>query len=145
MANSLEVRVPMLDHTFVNWALGLPSAVNRRGGEGKILLKRAFEKLVPRNTLHRPKQGFSVPLAKWFRGQMGAFLEQKLDAKNEFSSAEYLNIEAVRRLITEHRTGRADNSRALWLIWMFENFLAREHIAASAVQRTTAERAARML
>jgi len=145
MANSLEVRVPMLDHTFVNWALGLPSAVNRRGGEGKILLKRAFEKLVPRNTLHRPKQGFSVPLAKWFRGQMGAFLEQKLDAKNEFSSAEYLNIETVRRLITEHRTGRADNSRALWLIWMFENFLAREHIAANAVQRTTAERAARTL
>ncbi len=47
MANSLEVRVPMLDHTFVNWALGLPSAVNRRGNEGKILLKRAFSRLVP--------------------------------------------------------------------------------------------------
>jgi asparagine synthase (glutamine-hydrolysing) len=145
MANSLEVRVPMLDHTFVNWALGLPAAVNRRGGEGKILLKRAFEKLVPRNTLHRPKQGFSVPLAKWFRGPMGAFLERKLDTKNEFSSAQYLNIETVRKLITEHRTGRADNSRALWLIWMFESFQEREHAASSAAQSIIAERAARTL
>ena len=72
MANSLEVRVPMLDHTFVNWALGLPSAVNRRGSEGKMLLKRAFGRLVPPNVLHRPKQGFSVPLARWFRGDDGA-------------------------------------------------------------------------
>jgi asparagine synthase (glutamine-hydrolysing) len=143
MANSLEVRVPMLDHTFVNWALGLPSAVNRRGSDGKILLKRAFEKLVPRNTLYRPKQGFSVPLANWFRGPMGAFLEQKLRAKNEFFSAEYLNIDTVRKLITEHRTSRADNSRALWMIWMFENFMMREHAAINTSQSIIAERSAR--
>jgi asparagine synthase (glutamine-hydrolysing) len=141
MANSLEVRVPMLDHTFVDWALGLPSALNRRGSEGKILLKRAFEKLVPRNTLHRPKQGFSVPLAKWFRGALGTFLEQKL--KNEFSAADYLNIDAVRRLIGEHQAGRADNSRALWLIWMFESFMEREH--AASAQKAFTQHAARTL
>jgi asparagine synthase (glutamine-hydrolysing) len=132
MANSLEVRVPMLDHTFVNWALGIPSAVNRRGNEGKILLKRAFEKLVPRNTLYRPKQGFSVPLANWFRGAMGEFLDRKLRSHDSFFSAEYLSIETVRKLLSEHRSGRSDNSRALWLIWMFENFMAREQSAASA-------------
>ena len=142
MANSLEVRVPMLDHTFVNWALGLPSAVNRRGSNGKLLLKQAFEKLVPRNTLHRPKQGFSVPLAKWFRGPLGTFLERKLNDKSEFSSAEFLDVEMVHRLITAHRAGSADHSRALWLIWMFESFLEREHAASSARQTIVAQRAA---
>ena len=57
MANSLEVRVPMLDHTFVDWALGLPSAVNRRGSEGKILLKRAFGRLVPPECAAPPQAG----------------------------------------------------------------------------------------
>jgi asparagine synthase (glutamine-hydrolysing) len=123
MANSLEVRVPMLDHTFVDWALGLPSAVSRRGSEGKILLKRAFSRLVPRDVLYRPKQGFSVPLARWFRGDMGKYLKMKLDQKNRFLAEEYLNVETVRRLIGDHQRGRFDNSRVLWLIWMFEGFL----------------------
>ena len=95
MANSLEVRVPMLDHSFVNWALGLPSAVNRRGSEGKILLKRAFSRLVPPNVLHRPKQGFSVPLARWFRGTMGRHLDQKLSSKTGLASADYLNSATI--------------------------------------------------
>jgi len=129
MANSLEVRVPMLDHSFVNWALGLPSAVNRRGGDGKILLKRAFARLVPPNVLHRPKQGFSVPLARWFRGVMGEHLDQKLASKNGLASSLYLNPETIRRLSADHRSGRVDNSRALWLIWMFEEFMEAENSA----------------
>ena len=71
MACSLEVRVPMLDHDFVDWALGLPLACKQYGGESKVLLKRAFERLVPNQVLYRPKQGFSVPLAAWFRGALG--------------------------------------------------------------------------
>jgi len=139
MANSLEVRVPMLDHTFVNWALGLPSAVNRRGSEGKILLKRAFARLVPDKVLDRPKQGFSVPLARWFRGTMGQHLDQKLSSKNGLASSGYLNPDAIHRLIAEHQSGRADNSRALWLIWMFEEFMEAETGATVPVR--LAERA----
>ncbi|HJT44231.1 MAG TPA: XrtA/PEP-CTERM system amidotransferase [Rhizomicrobium sp.] len=129
MANSLEVRVPMLDHHFVNWALGLPSAVNRRGSEGKILLKRAFGRLVPRNVLHRPKQGFSVPLARWFRGTMGRHLEQKLASKTGLACADYLNGDTIRGLIAQHQSGSLDNSRALWLVWMFEEFMEAQRSA----------------
>ena len=125
MANSLEVRVPMLDHTFVNWALALPSAVNRHGHKGKMLLKRAFSRLVPHDIVYRPKQGFSVPLARWFQGDMGQYLQLKFDQKDRLLAEEYLDRATVRRLIDEHRRGRFDNSRALWLIWMFEGFLER--------------------
>jgi asparagine synthase (glutamine-hydrolysing) len=142
MANSLEVRVPMLDHTFVNWALGLPSAVNRRGSEGKILLKRAFSRLVPPNVLHRPKQGFSVPLARWFRGTMGRHLEQKLSSKAGLASAEYLNSAAIARLIADHQAGWIDNSRTLWLIWMFEEFMEAQQATLQAVHQRQVERAA---
>jgi asparagine synthase (glutamine-hydrolysing) len=142
MANSLEVRVPMLDHTFVDWALGLPAAVNRRGSEGKILLKRAFSRLVPPNVLQRPKQGFSVPLARWFRGTMGRHLDTKLASKAGLASAPYLNAETIRRLSADHQSGRVDNSRALWLVWMFEEFMEAERGAARApVERLTGQNA----
>ena len=78
MACSLEVRVPMLDHTFVDWALGLPLACKQNGGQGKVLLKRAFERLVPKKVLYRPKQGFSVPLAAWFRGPLGEHFRARI-------------------------------------------------------------------
>jgi asparagine synthase (glutamine-hydrolysing) len=130
MACSLEVRVPMLEHTFVEWALGLPAAVKRHGGQSKILLKRAFERLLPHDLLYRPKQGFSVPLADWFRGALGQHFLETVRSKNSFASAHYLNVDVVNRLISQHQSGRFDHSRALWLVWMFEAFMERELGAA---------------
>ena len=105
MASSLEVRVPMLDHTFVDWALGLPAATKQSNGRGKILLKRAFERLVPREVLYRPKRGFSVPLAAWFRGPLGEQFRAKLSSKRDFASAEYVDAGAVEVLISQHQSG----------------------------------------
>ena len=130
MACSLEVRVPMLDHTFVDWALGLPAAAKRSGSHGKVLLKRAFERLLPRELLYRPKQGFSVPLAAWFRGALGEHFRATLRSKRSFAARDYLNIDVVNRLILQHQSGNFDHSRALWLIWMFEAFMERESEAS---------------
>jgi asparagine synthase (glutamine-hydrolysing) len=130
----------MLDHSFVDWALGLPSAVNRRGSEGKILLKRAFSRLVPPNVLKRPKQGFSVPLARWFRGTMGRHLDQKLGSKAGLASSDYLDSSTIQRLIAEHQGGWADNSRALWLIWMFEEFMEAQQGALPTVREQSVGR-----
>jgi len=134
MACSLEVRVPMLDHSFVDWALGIPLACRQAGGEGKILLKRAFEKLVPKEVLYRPKQGFSVPLAAWFRGELGEHFRAKLHSKTNFASADFLNVRAVDQLISQHQSGRHDHSRTLWLIWMFEAFMEHEQHAPLAAR-----------
>jgi asparagine synthase (glutamine-hydrolysing) len=137
MACSLEVRVPMLDHTFVDWALGLPLATKQCGNEGKILLKRAFERLVPRNVLYRPKQGFSVPLASWFRGALGEHFRARVQSKGEFASAGFIDASFVDRLLLQHQSGRHDHSRALWLVWMFEAFMERERLAGAKAPRTS--------
>ena len=68
MAHSLEVRVPLLDHRLVEWMSGLRPEWKLAGGDGKHLFKRALKPYLPDDILYRPKQGFSIPLAEWFRG-----------------------------------------------------------------------------
>lgn len=126
MACSLEVRVPMLDHTFVDWALGLPLAAKRSGSSGKVILKRAFERLLPRDLLYRPKQGFSVPLADWFRDALGRHFRDAVRSGRSFASSEYLDAYMVDNLLVQHLSGKFDHSRSLWLIWMFEAFMENE-------------------
>ncbi|GAA0540506.1 asparagine synthase (glutamine-hydrolysing) [Rhizomicrobium palustre] len=123
MANSLEVRVPMLDASFVEWALSLPRDFKLRGGEGKFVLKRALEPLLPHKVLYRPKQGFSVPLARWFRGEFGEAFSLRL--KRGTALDEFLDLPFAARMLDAHRKGWSDNSRTLWLIWMFDGFLQR--------------------
>ncbi|MDZ7592155.1 MAG: asparagine synthase-related protein [Rubrivivax sp.] len=72
MAHSLEVREPLMDHKLVEWLATLPSHLKIRGQEGKYLLKKAMEPKLPHEVLYRPKMGFSVPLARWFRGPLKA-------------------------------------------------------------------------
>ena len=124
MACSLEVRVPMLDPTFVEWTLGLPSRLKLAGGESKIVLKRALEPLLPRHTLYRPKQGFSVPLALWFRRDFGDNFARAL-SKRRGELAEYFDLCHVERLLVRHRQGLRDFGRPLWLLWMFLGFIER--------------------
>ena len=70
MAHSLEVREPLMDHELVEWMATLPSSHKVQGAEGKYLFKRALEPRLPDAVLYRPKMGFSVPLARWFRGPL---------------------------------------------------------------------------
>ncbi len=132
MTCSLEVRVPMLDPTFVEWAMGLPRNLKLARGETKVVLKRALEPLVPHDVLYRRKQGFSVPLAKWFRGPFGKGFAQKVQSSDQL--AEHFEMKTVNQLLEGHQQGWADNSRALWLLWMFNGFLERHHSRPSPVQ-----------
>src|SRR5690606_20252510 len=67
MAHSLEVREPLMDHPLVEWLASLPSSLKIKGNEGKYLFKKSMEPLLPNEVLYRPKKGFAVPLARWFR------------------------------------------------------------------------------
>lgn len=72
MAHTLEVRVPLLDHELVEWISTLPADIKLRRGEGKYVFKKALESHLPADVRYRPKMGFAVPLAKWFRGPLRA-------------------------------------------------------------------------
>lgn len=127
MACSLEVRVPMLDHHFVEWAFSLPREMKIRHGAGKFILKHAFERLVPRDVLYRPKQGFSVPLAKWFRGALGETFGREVVGKNGLVASGCFEGPVIEGLADQHRSGLRDHSRVLWLLWNFQNFLTQVH------------------
>jgi asparagine synthase (glutamine-hydrolysing) len=122
MAHSLEVREPLMDHELVEWVASLPSSLKVRGQEGKFLLKKAMEPLLSDDILYRPKMGFAVPLADWFRGPLkqrlrDAVLGQRLADTGWFDRS-YLT-----HLVEAHQSGARDYSAPLWTLLMFEAFL----------------------
>ena len=122
MAHSLEVREPLMDHELVEWLATLPSGLKIQGNEGKYLFKKAMEPYLPHEVLYRPKMGFAVPLARWFRGPLkqrvrDAVLGETLAATGIFNS-EYLQ-----HLVDAHQSGVRDYSAPLWSLLMFEAFL----------------------
>jgi asparagine synthase (glutamine-hydrolysing) len=129
MATSLEVRVPILDHLFVEWATGLPADWKLRGGVQKYILRKLAERVgVPREALYRRKQGFALPLVHWMRNElkdliMTVLLEPKTMQRG------YFNPAGVRQLLDEHFRGRRDQSDRIWRLLIFElwhrNFLER--------------------
>jgi asparagine synthase (glutamine-hydrolysing) len=131
MAHSLEVRVPMLDHEFIEWVSGLPADLRLRDGEGKYLLKRAMRPHLPEDLLYRRKMGFAVPLARWFRGPLREVVRQELLGP-ELAEAEILNGEYARRLVDEHQAGLRDHSAALWTLLAFAASLRSLEVSARA-------------
>ena len=122
MAHSLEVREPLMDHELVEWVSSLPTTLKIRGQEGKYLLKKAMEPYLSDEVLYRPKMGFAVPIANWFRGPLkvrvrDAVLGSRLLDTGIFNRS-YLN-----ELLDQHQTGKRDHSAPLWTLLMFDAFL----------------------
>jgi asparagine synthase (glutamine-hydrolysing) len=138
MAHSLEVREPLMDHKLVEWLATLPSHLKLRDGEGKFLFKKAMEPLLPNDVLYRPKMGFAVPLARWFRGPLRervreAVLGERLADTGWFNAAE------LRRLVDRHQNGQSDFSAPLWTLMMFEAFLRQVVDAPDSIGLPVAE------
>jgi asparagine synthase (glutamine-hydrolysing) len=122
MAHSLEVRVPLLDHEFVEWVSGLPSSCKLRNGEGKYAFKKALKPYLSDDILYRKKMGFSIPLAAWLRGPLreamkGAVLNPALLDTGIF------NPHYLKQMVDEHQSSVKDHSTALWSVLMFDAFL----------------------
>jgi asparagine synthase (glutamine-hydrolysing) len=134
MAHSLEVREPLMDHELVEWLATLPSTLKMHGGESKRLLKKAMEPKLPHDVLYRPKMGFAVPLARWFRGPLrqrvrDAVLGERLAATGWFQRA------TLQRLVDEHQSSARDHSAPLWSALMFEAFLRHTEDDAPALRQ----------
>jgi asparagine synthase (glutamine-hydrolysing) len=130
MATSLEVRVPMLDHEFVEWAAALPIEWKFRASTRKYLLKRLAERIgIPAELLHRPKRGFQLPLEQWLRGELKQKFLSILTEPRTLQRG-YFRPDAVRGMIDEHVRGRRNRSGVLWkmliLEWWHRNYLEKE-------------------
>jgi asparagine synthase (glutamine-hydrolysing) len=122
MAHSLEVREPLMDHPLVEWLASLPSALKVRAGQGKFLLKEAMSSHLPHELMHRPKMGFAVPLARWFRGPLRERVRAALLGERLLDTG-FVNTDYLRRLVEHHEAGLRDYSAAIWTLLMFERFL----------------------
>jgi asparagine synthase (glutamine-hydrolysing) len=119
MANSLEVRAPLLDHQLVEFVARLPWHLKLRGREGKYILKQAVQTLVPHEVLHRRKMGFRLPIDQWLRGQLASFAEAHLEDLCQRQQMLF-RPEYIRRLFREHRAGMRDHTAPLWALLMFQ-------------------------
>jgi asparagine synthase (glutamine-hydrolysing) len=122
MAHSLEVREPLMDHHLVEWLATLPSSSKVRGQEGKWLLKKAMEPRLPREILYRPKMGFAVPLARWFRGPLRERVRTALLGER-LADTGFFDVRYLRQLVEAHQSGARDYSASLWTLLMFDAFL----------------------
>jgi asparagine synthase (glutamine-hydrolysing) len=136
MANSLELRVPFLDHRLVEFAAGLPLHC-KLNGSGKSLLRQAMRGVVPDAIIDRPKKGFPVPLASWLRYGMRSFTRDHLLAADS-ASCQYMDRPTLTRMVEEHEQGRADRSSELWTTLVFEMW-HRQFIDAGSRARSAAQ------
>jgi asparagine synthase (glutamine-hydrolysing) len=119
MANSLEVRAPLLDKDVVEFSATVPSEMKFKNGEKKHILKEAFKPMLPNNILYRKKMGFSVPLASWFRHEIKELAQRYLIEQAQGLKGIF-NHDQVVTLWNEHQNGNADHSALLWSMLMFE-------------------------
>lgn len=119
MASSLEVRAPLLDHKVIEFAARVPVDLKYRGWTSKYLLKRHLEGRVPREVIHRRKQGFDIPLATWLRGELRPMAEDLLFSPRALGRG-YFRADALRRSWRGHQQGTRDTSRELWACMVLE-------------------------
>lgn len=122
MAHSLEVREPLMDHELVEWVSSLPTSLKIRGQEGKYLLKKAMEPYVPDEVMYRPKMGFAVPIANWFRGPLKARVRDAVLGSRLLDTGIF-NRSYLNELLEQHQSGQRDHSAPLWTLMMFDAFL----------------------
>jgi asparagine synthase (glutamine-hydrolysing) len=111
MATSLETRAPILDHRVLEFALRLPAHLVRR----KRLLKQLVYRRVPREIMDRPKQGFGVPLSRWFRGELKPMVMDNLTT-DRLAAAGIQDGTVARRIVDQHMSGQSDHSPGIWAL-----------------------------
>jgi asparagine synthase (glutamine-hydrolysing) len=125
MAVSLETRIPLLDRDIVEFSWRLPVHMKLHDGVGKWLLREVAYRHVPRALLDRPKMGFGIPLDYWLRHSLRDWAES-LIGESRLRTEGYFNPEPIRRLWSEHLSGKRNHQFRLWSVLMFQAWLDQE-------------------
>jgi asparagine synthase (glutamine-hydrolysing) len=124
MAHALEVRQPMLDHRIVEFAASLPVRLKFRRQRGKRILRDAFGSMIPGSIFTRPKMGFGIPIAGWFRNELKPMVHDTI-LSPDARLATYFRPDAVAELVHAHETGRQNHGYRLWNLLILELWLRR--------------------
>jgi asparagine synthase (glutamine-hydrolysing) len=119
MAHGLEVRVPFLDHRFVDLVTGLPEELKLKGFSTKYLWKKAIKDRIPDEITRRRKKGFGIPIAKWLCGELKGLMVEML-SEERLKKQGIFNSSAVRRFVADHLSRRVDNRKKLWNLLIFQ-------------------------
>lgn len=118
MANSLEVRCPLLDHKLMELIAQVPSGLKLHKGKGKYIFKKALQGIVPSSVLNRPKKGFAMPVAEWFRQELNEFTYESIFQGHD----DLLNRSFLAGCWKQHQNGNRDWSALLWCVMMFRTW-----------------------
>ena len=121
MANSLEVRVPLLDHRVVELAFEIPGAEKLRRGITKHVLKETFKDLLPPGHTRQPKSGFEIPISRWLRTDLG-FLVDRYLSEERIRDQGIFDVAVVQNLVQSHRQAKTDTSWMLWNLIVFQHW-----------------------
>ena len=119
MANSMEARVPFLDHKFMELVSEIPSQLKLKGTKSKFILKRTFKDLLPDPIYKRKKMGFGVPISRWFRKELADYVMEILFDPKALGRG-YFRREGVERLLSDHIELRYDHSAKIWALLVLE-------------------------
>ena len=121
MANSLEVRCPLLDHKLMELVASMPSNLKLKGSTGKYIFKKSMEQQLPHDIIYRNKMGFAIPLASWFRNGIRDYARAHIIERED----PYLSQSFVTKIWNQHQAGYRDRSTQLWNVLMFRLWLDR--------------------
>jgi asparagine synthase (glutamine-hydrolysing) len=122
MLNSLEVRVPLLDHKFAELSFKIPWNLKFKGSRRKYIFKQAMAPYLPESILKHPKQGFGVPLSMWFKDNLKTYVNDTFNA-NDCKLYNYLDKKYVQKTMSGHETGMRDLSSKVWSLLVFNEWL----------------------
>jgi len=122
MSNSLETRVPLLDHRIVEFATQLPLSMKIHQGTGKWILKELLDRYIPKELIERPKSGFGVPIGEWLRGPLQEWAEDLL-SERKLKNGGYFDVKQVRKVWEQHSSGKKNQQYQLWSVLMFQAWL----------------------
>ncbi len=119
MANSIEARVPFLDHIFVEFSATIPHNLKLRGLTSKYILKNAMSSFLPKQIIRRKKQGFSIPIKNWLKCELKDLMLNVL-SKEKIKETGYFNYDYVNKITQQHLKGEKNNAHQIWALVTFQ-------------------------
>lgn len=121
MVNSLEVRVPFLDHNVVEYAFRLQGSTKLKATVGKHILLETFKPILPKSLYNRPKWGFEMPIGAWLRKELRFLVDEYL-SEPVIKSQDFFNYDIIKKITEDHMNGRRDTSWHLWNLIVFQHW-----------------------